>query len=144
MHARRLPLLIDQDRCATTQVQRVGVDLPCSSGREAPPLPGRREAKRDGAEQLAVPAACGQLDADAREVLDHARSELDETLAEGIELILCERVRLRNGDPPPLKFARRVSGLQQAIKFVFGARLCPHGMARIRCKSDPDLRGLGG
>jgi hypothetical protein len=31
-------------------VQRVGVDLPCSSGREAPSLAAGREAKRDGAE----------------------------------------------------------------------------------------------
>jgi hypothetical protein len=79
------------------RVQRVRVDLPCSSGRMPPPLPGWREAKRDGAEQLALRAACGQLDADAREVLDHTRTDLDKTLAEGIELSLCERVRLRNG-----------------------------------------------
>jgi hypothetical protein len=53
-----------------------------------PPLPGWREAKRDGAEELAVRAACGQVDANAREVLDHARADLDQMLAEGIELSL--------------------------------------------------------
>jgi hypothetical protein len=37
------------------------------------------------------------LDADAREALDHARTDLDQTLAESIELSLCERVCLRNG-----------------------------------------------
>ncbi len=62
-----------------------------------PPLPGWREAKRDGAEQFAIRAACRQLDADAREVLNHARTDLDRMLAEGIELSLCEWVRLRNG-----------------------------------------------
>src|SRR6516225_6213485 len=34
---------------------------------------------------------------DARETLDHARTDLDQTLAKSIELSLCERVCLRNG-----------------------------------------------
>jgi hypothetical protein len=42
--------------------------------------------QRDGAEQLTLRAAFGQLDADAREALNHARTDLDQMLAEGLEL----------------------------------------------------------
>ena len=56
-----------------------------------------REAERDSAEQSSLWTTGRQLDADAREVLDHACADLDQTLPDGDELSICERVGLRNG-----------------------------------------------
>jgi len=61
-----------------------GVDLPWSAARRGS-LPrgsraGRHEAERDGAEQRALRATRRQLDADARDVLDHTRADLNQAL----------------------------------------------------------------
>src|SRR5258706_14015683 len=44
---------------------------------------GRHQAERYGLEQRPLRATRRQLDADAREVLDHARADLDQPLADG-------------------------------------------------------------
>ena len=58
---------------------------------------GRHQAERDGAEQRSLRTAGRQLDADARDVLDHTRTDLDQALAERRELGLGQRVCLRDG-----------------------------------------------
>jgi hypothetical protein len=55
---------------------------------------GPHQATRDGAEQCALRAARRQLDANARDMFDHARSDLDQALAERRELATGERVGL--------------------------------------------------
>ena len=47
---------------------------------------GRHQAERDGSEQCPFRATRRQLDADARDVLDHARADLDQALPDGREL----------------------------------------------------------
>src|SRR5262245_51621508 len=55
---------------------------------------GRHEAESDGAEQRPFRTTGRQLDADAREMLDHARADLDQARSDGRELALGERARL--------------------------------------------------
>jgi hypothetical protein len=43
---------------------------------------GGHQAERDGAEQRSPRTAGRQLDTDARDVLDHARTDLDQALAD--------------------------------------------------------------
>jgi len=74
----------------------LGVDLPRSAARRGVrPLrarAGRQQAEGDGAEQRALRAAGRQLDADARDMLDHARGDLDQALPDGRELAAGERI----------------------------------------------------
>src|SRR5205814_5264488 len=81
-------------------LQRVWDDLPVSAARRGTPprslWAGRHEAERDGAEQRPLRATRRQLDTNARDVLDHARPDLDQALSDRGELALGERVRLRN------------------------------------------------
>jgi hypothetical protein len=70
------------DRCATTRdATRLG--LTCLRrrlvGADGPRRlwAGRQEAERDGSEQRPLRATRRQLDADARDVLDHAGADLD-------------------------------------------------------------------
>src|SRR5215470_11586442 len=99
-HARRRA--VRPDRCAATRsATRLGL-ICLARRRKRGTMPRRssagwREAERDGAEQRSLRITGRQLDADAREMLDHARADLDQTLADGRELGLCERVCLRNG-----------------------------------------------
>jgi len=57
---------------------------------------GRHEAEGYGAEQRALWAARRQLNADAGEMLDHARADLDQSFPDGRELALGERIAPRN------------------------------------------------
>ena len=81
-------------------LQRVWDDLPVSAARRgAQPRgswAGRHETERDGSEQCPLRATRRQLDADARDVLDHARADLDQALADGRELAAGERVGPRD------------------------------------------------
>jgi hypothetical protein len=67
--------------------------------RNAPPRglrAGRHEADSDGSEQGRFQATRRQLDADVREVFDHAGPDLDQALSDGRELATGERAGLRN------------------------------------------------
>jgi hypothetical protein len=57
---------------------------------------GGHQAERDDAEQRSVRATDRQLDADTRDVLDHARADLDQALADGCERI-DNNLKLENG-----------------------------------------------
>jgi hypothetical protein len=57
----------------------------------------RQKSERDGAEQRSLRATRRQLDANARDMLDHARADLDQALVDGRELCPCEWVCLWNG-----------------------------------------------
>ena len=67
-------------------LQRVWDDLPVSAARRGTPprslWAGRHEAERDGAEQRPLRATRRQLDTNARDVLDHARPDLDQALSD--------------------------------------------------------------
>src|SRR6266478_3393991 len=80
--------------CRNSQCNAFGVDLPRSAAQRGTKprrsSGGWREAERDSAEQAPLGAAGRQLDADAREVFDHARADLDQALADSGELSLCE------------------------------------------------------
>src|SRR5205814_888845 len=71
-------------------VQRVWDDLPVSAARRGTPprgsWAGRHEAERDGSEQGPLRATRRQLDTNARDVLDHARPDLDQALSDRGEL----------------------------------------------------------
>ena len=80
-------------------LQRVWVDLPLSAARRGTQprgsWAGRHETERDGAEQRPLRATRRQLDANARDVLDHARADLDQAVPDGRELSPRERVCVR-------------------------------------------------
>jgi hypothetical protein len=57
---------------------------------------GSQQAECDGSEQCPLRATRWQVDADARNVLDHARPELDQALSGRRELSAGERARLRD------------------------------------------------
>ena len=82
-------------RCGQLAMQRVGVDLPRRRhvGARGPAAHGarRHQAERDEPEQRPFGATGGQLDADARDVHDHARTDFDEALPDCRELALGER-----------------------------------------------------
>ena len=75
-------------------MQRVRVGLPVSAARRGTPprgsWAGRHETERHGSEQCAFRAARRQLDADASDMFDDARADLDQALADGRELAIGE------------------------------------------------------
>ena len=81
-------------------MQRVWVDLPLSAaGRGTRPRSSwarRHQTERDEPEQRPLGATGRQLDADACDVLDYARTDLDEALSDCRELALGERAGLRD------------------------------------------------
>src|SRR3954447_19056886 len=60
---------------------------------------GPHEAERNGSEQCRLWTTRWQLDADARNVFDHARANLDQALSDCRKLSAGERTRLRNRSP---------------------------------------------
>jgi hypothetical protein len=100
LHARA----VDQsgpDRCTSTRCatrvgliyrdrRRIGGPWPRGSGA------GLHQAERDGAEQRTLRATCRQLNADARDMFDHAGGDLDQALADGRKLGTRERVCRRD------------------------------------------------
>ena len=81
-------------------MRRVWVDLPrLAARRGAQPLRSRtgwQQAERNGAEQRALRATRRQLDADACDVLDYPRADLDQSLPDGGELATGERIGPRD------------------------------------------------
>ena len=77
-----------------------GIDLPRSAARRGPrprgSWAGRHQAEGDGPEQRPFRATRRQLDADARDVFDHARADLDQAFSDGRELATGERVGPRD------------------------------------------------
>jgi hypothetical protein len=71
-------------------VQRVWVDLPSSTARRGTKARRsrcrRHDTERDGAEQRALRATRRQLGTNAREVLNDARADLGQELADGRKL----------------------------------------------------------
>jgi hypothetical protein len=57
---------------------------------------GRHGSERDGPEQVALGATRRQLDADACDVLDHGRADLDQALPDRCELSRRKGARLRD------------------------------------------------
>jgi hypothetical protein len=81
-------------------VRRVGVDLPWMAARRGPrprsSWAGPHEAERDGSEQCPFRTTRRQLDADARNVFDHARANRDQAVSDRPELSAGERARPRD------------------------------------------------
>lgn len=99
LRRRALPIPIDWIGTDNSPCNAFGVDLPLLGTRSgAQPFGSRarrQKPERDGTEQRPVRATHRQPNADARDVLDHARSDLDQALSDRGELGCCERVRLR-------------------------------------------------
>jgi hypothetical protein len=98
--SRRAPAIRSVDRYETTRcATRLGWSASVAARRGARPRcswTGRHEAERNSSEQHALRATRRQLDADACDVLDHARAYLDQTLADGRELAAGERIGARD------------------------------------------------
>jgi hypothetical protein len=81
-------------------VRRVGVDLPWMAARRGPrprsSWAGPHEAERNGSEQCRLWTTRWQLYADAGNVLDHARANLDQALSDCRELAAGKRVGARD------------------------------------------------
>src|ERR1700751_683132 len=87
------------DRCeGNSPCNALGIDLPCRRlGRGARPRRlwlCRYQTERDLPEQGPLRAAWWQMNADARDVLDNARADLDETLSNCREFGLGQRTCL--------------------------------------------------
>src|SRR5216683_6171242 len=72
------------DRCEVTRcATRLGLICLCGGSAGARPRgsrAGRHQAERDGSEQRPLRATRRQLDANARDILDHTRADLDQAL----------------------------------------------------------------
>src|SRR3977135_4619702 len=83
------------------------IDLPLSAAhrgtRPRGSWAGSQQAERDGSEQCPLRATRRQLDADARDVLGHARADLDQALSDGRELTPGQWARLGDCGSTPMR-----------------------------------------
>ena len=124
---------VRRDRCEDTRcATRLGLICLSAARRGARPRgpwAGSQQAERHGSEQCPLRATRRQLDADARDVLDHARADLDQALPDGRELALGERVRLRDRGAHAMHQPER-GGVQDEPHLIGGRAVTRHAVRR--------------